>query len=477
MPDDIRNLVRKDLTELHNIMIKSFNGITAMANITLETAEKTLKATEDLKGGTNDLINKVGKVTNVTDKIASTTQSYRDVLVARQVPTHKDSTDPRILGDIERKAKQILIDTFDKDGDNTLGRSLAEHVDKANEIISKMTDSAKPEKARVESADVIKNGAILLTLDSKETANWIREPENEMVFADTFSKGAHIRDRIYSLIAPRVPLTFNPEQATHLREIEEANSLPGYTIRKARWIKPVGRRRPGQTHAFAILSIASVDTANKLIKDGIVICGIRIRPAKQKQEPSQCMKCRRWGHFAARCPEADDTCGTCGGKHRTNVCDSREKLHCVSCGDNTHASWDRTCPEFTKRCAILDERNPLNNMPFFPTEQEWTLVSRPNRIPLDERFPAAYAVNDLTAATFKPTGPNSQRRMPTHQAPRAPRENPNRIPIPDKSRRMQTEAGEITEQGPKGGPSWMREPANQAYTKEGERIPDSAGWT
>ena len=319
----LHQVFRTDLIRFHDSICFRLDGITASTNVILETAEKTLKATEDLKGGTNDLISKVGNVTDVADKIASTTQSYRDVL-ASQVPTHKNSVDPKVLGDIERRAKQIMIDLYDKDGTNTLERSLDEHVGKANEIISKMNDTEKPEKARVESANITKKGAIILTLDSKETAIWIREPINEATFANSFAKGAHIRDREYSLIMPRIPLTFEPSNATHLREIEEANNLPFRVIRKARWIKPIGRRRPGQTHAFAILSIASVDIANKLIKDGAIICGSLIRPTKQKQEPTQCMKYRRWGHFAAQCLEAEDTSGTCGGRHRTSNCENRE---------------------------------------------------------------------------------------------------------------------------------------------------------
>jgi len=477
----LHQAIRKDLTNLHDSLAARLNGITATTNLTLETGEKTLKATEDLKGGTKDLICKVGNVTSMADKIASIMQSYRDILAARQpeAPSHRTSVDPKVLGDMERKAKQILIDTFDEEGTTTIDKSLVELVDKANEVISKMTDANKPKNAKVETVLKTKKGAILFTLDSKETANWIREPDIEQTFAESFAKGAHIREREYSLIAPRVPLTFEPENESHLREIEEVNNLPSRVVRKARWIKPTGRRRPGQTHAFAILSISSVDSANKLIKNGIIICSSLIRPTKQKQEPTQCMKCRRWGHFAASCPDPEDTCGTCRGKHRTSTCESKEKLHCVSCGDNSHASWNRACPEFTKRCAIMDERNPLNSMPFFPTEQDWTLVSRPNRIPLEDRFPAAYAVNSLPYPTAKPPGGGPQRRAKANRAVKAPRDNPNEIPLPPKSNRAPKEAGELTDQDQEGDPSWLREPAvptYQFYNKKGESIPHPEGW-
>ena len=73
-------------------------------------------------------------------------------------------------------------------------------------------------------------------------------------------------------------------------------------ICKARWIKLVERRRVGQMHAYMIVTVASAETANILIRDGLIICGTRVRPTKQKAEPIQCMKCRNWRHFAGECP-------------------------------------------------------------------------------------------------------------------------------------------------------------------------------
>jgi len=366
-------------------------------NVTLETTEKTLKVTEEIKGKTSDIMSDVGKVTSVTGKIADTTQSYCDALITRQPtpPSNKLSVDPKILSDMERKDRQILVDIYDEEGTCTMDKSLLELMDKANEVLDKMSNANKPEKTKVVGVHKTKRNAILLTLNSKEAATWVREVGNEETFANAFAKGAHLREREYNLIVPRVPLTFDPKNITDLREIEESNGLATHVIRKAKWIKPVERRRPGQIHAYAVLMVTSVDTANKLIRDGIGICNSYLRPTKQKQEPIQCMKCRRWGHFADKCPEGEDTCGTCGDKHCTSACKASNKLYCVSCVVTSHASWDRACPEFLKRCENINECNPVNSMPFFPAEQDWTLVVRPSRIPLEEQFLATFAVNCL----------------------------------------------------------------------------------
>lgn len=213
------------------------------------------------------------------------------------------SVDPEVLSDIECRDRQILIDIYDKEGSCTMDRSLMDLLDRANNALDKMSDSSKPEKVKVEGIHKTKRNAILLTLNSKEAAIWVREVGNEETFTNTL-KGSHIREREYNLIVPRVLLTFDPKKDTDLREIEEANSLTPHIICKAKWIKPVECRHPGQTHAFIILSLTSVNAANKLIRDGISICSSFSRLTKQKQEPIQYMKCRRWGHFADKCTKS-----------------------------------------------------------------------------------------------------------------------------------------------------------------------------
>ncbi|KAF8274190.1 hypothetical protein EI94DRAFT_1556467, partial [Lactarius quietus] len=82
-------------------------------------------------------------------------------------------------------------------------------------------------------------------------------------------------------------------------------------------------------------------------------------------ELMQCMKCRCWGHFVRSCSATTDTCSTCRGEHRTKDCVCKDKVHCVSCKYNMHASWDRGCSEFIRRCTQYDENYPENNLPYF----------------------------------------------------------------------------------------------------------------
>jgi len=445
--------VKSNLGKFSEGLNDQLNGITSTLKATLESSEKAQKALEGLKSNSSTILNKIGSISSTADKIADATQSYWNMLVTRQALTHKNSVDPKVLGDMERKAKQILVDIYDKEGINTLEKSLTELITNANEALDKMVEAAKPSLVKIETVYKTKKNAILFMLNSKEAANWVREPGNEEMFANAFSKGLHIRDRLYNIVAPRVPLTFEPENNTHLREIEEANGLTPCAMCKAQWIKPAECRRSGQTHAFAILSFSLANTANKLIWDGIGICGSLIRPMKQKQEPIQCMKCRRWGHFANRCLENGDTCSTCGESHRTSICANDSKFYCVSCGDNSHTSWDRACPEFIRRCASLDDRNPVNGMPFYPAEQDWTLLSRPSRVPLEERFPAAYAVNSLPTSNLH----NAQHRKGPNRRGSPLQHYPNNICILEINRYGAREEGQCPEEEGEI-PEWMRKP-------------------
>jgi hypothetical protein len=117
------------------------------------------------------------------------------------------------------------------------------------------------------------------------------------------------------------------------------------------------------------------------------------------------MKCRGWGHMAAGCLATKDTCGICGEEHRTSACNNNGKVYCVSCKTDQHASRDRACPEFIRRCTQFDERHPDNAMQYYPTDQDWTYALAPSasRVPLGERFPQKFAVNSLPIGRYKQT--------------------------------------------------------------------------
>jgi len=139
-----------------------------------------------------------------------------------------------------------------------------------------------------------------------------------------------------------------------------------------RWIKPVQRRAPGQKTAHLILSLTDVTTANRAIANGLLICNRRTRIEKIKKEPTRCLKCHGWNHYANKCVSLTDVCGNCAERHRTSQCTQPQLTCCVSCDMDSHASWSRECPTFLRKVDECNHRNPENALQFIPSAEPWT---------------------------------------------------------------------------------------------------------
>ena len=147
---EVSNLQRElklNLVKLQDALTTQIKNVQVTVSSALENTAKTLADTKDLKKTTKEITNKVGKVNDATDKIATTTQSYCDILLQNLVAAAgKYSLDPKILGDMERKARQILVDIHDQDNSEALSKSITEVISKANDSLGKITDAEKPAK-------------------------------------------------------------------------------------------------------------------------------------------------------------------------------------------------------------------------------------------------------------------------------------------------------------------------------------------
>ena len=345
------------------------------------------------------------KAADSTTQLANTARSYKDALLSK--PTDARGSGPpagrgrqssaeateELNAVKERKDRQVLIEVPEE---QLLSISTDTIREKAQNAISQISDPPQPaDTSIIHVARTRKNG-ILINFSTKEAAAWLRHPDASHMFTAHFITGSTVIPRHYAILVPRVPTTFDPDEDAHIREVEEANGLEKNVITKARWIKPVYRRKPDQRVAHLSLMFTDPSVANSCIRVGITICNANLYPVKLKQEPAQCMKCRGWGHYANDCKNINSTCGTCGGEHRTGDCTEAGKKFCVSCKSDTHSSWDRNCPEFIKRCAWYDEKHPDNALRYFPTEADWTQEVRPARFPLTERFPSQFAVRSTS---------------------------------------------------------------------------------
>lgn len=162
--------------------------------------------------------------------------------------------------------------------------------------------------------------------------------------------------------------------------IEQGNHLSKGSLYKVKWIRPPGSRAPGQEVANLVIITNSLDTANCLIRQGLVVEGTKVPVRKLEHDLVRCLKCQSYGtsHIAANCKQSHDTCRTCAGRHRTNHCKERnpDKYSCISCKEcnhqHKHALWDKLCPTYLELKHKIDECNPKTGYKYFLTEDPAT---------------------------------------------------------------------------------------------------------
>jgi hypothetical protein len=392
--DKVDEALDRGITKLSNAIESTLTAQREIQSALLrveETATAIHKALEDV--GKN-----LTTISDTSNKLTNTVSSYKEILLMAPKPPQQDPTDnarslldPKITRDLDRKAAQVLVDIYNKE---VVNRSLEELKSTFNALIAEEPTEPLTD-VDVQHITKLRNGGLILQFGSKEAAEWFRQPVITKNLLPKIDSSATLKARNFQILVPRVPVIFEPDNKASICELEEQNSMSEGSLPKARWIKPIYRRTLGQHSAHLALSVSTPEDANTLIRDGIYICGIKTYPRKLKTEPKQCMKCRKWGHFAADCLEEKDACGNCGENHHTKNCPDKSKRYCVSCKNDTHASWDRGCPEFKRRVDRMDENHPENALTYFPTDEDWTKHARPARIDIDAKFPAKYLVASL----------------------------------------------------------------------------------
>ncbi|KAG2153358.1 hypothetical protein DEU56DRAFT_726959 [Suillus clintonianus] len=227
----------------------------------------------------------------------------------------------KALAKSEAHARQILIDRRSPLYSNTL-RDLTEAqlVAKATLAIELMTkdDNNIPEGMVFLSARRLPHGGALYELNSAESARWFDNPANRSKFLEHFGIEVMIKDRSYHVIVENVPISFIPDNYAALAEVEKKAGLKPKAIIKARYIKPIARRNPGQRTAHVIFTFSAKEGANQAIRFGLSVEGKKVYGRKLIQEPTRCLKCHSYEgtHVAATCPQEHDSCGTCNEQHR-----------------------------------------------------------------------------------------------------------------------------------------------------------------
>ncbi|KAH9960265.1 hypothetical protein BC827DRAFT_1155838 [Russula dissimulans] len=147
----VHKSIKADLSHLYMTLHKRLDDILGTASESLSVADKVLKGVDAINSSTKDLSREVGKVSNAANKIVVTTATYKEAVLNNQMMGLRASVNPIVLSDLDRKARQILIEFSNPGGNDLLTKSLMEIKGKAEGIINSLEDKEKLEDIKVES--------------------------------------------------------------------------------------------------------------------------------------------------------------------------------------------------------------------------------------------------------------------------------------------------------------------------------------
>ncbi|KAN0139401.1 hypothetical protein V8E53_002902 [Lactarius tabidus] len=193
------------------------NKLTASppASDLLETASKEIKqAAQSIKAVAGEMGKSIVQVTDTSTQLASTATNYKDTLLKSSEqqtqprpypPQEKPSqSNPKVIRDINRKVRQILIDMKD---DKILSTSLAEIKEKVHTAISAITNPPPPKEATILEISKLHKGGFTILFKEKEITDWLQDPNVESEFTAALAEDAAITKHTFPIMVPCIQLT------------------------------------------------------------------------------------------------------------------------------------------------------------------------------------------------------------------------------------------------------------------------------
>ena len=124
-----------------------------------------------------------------------------------------------------KKTEELQLEVMDE---KTLTRKA---TDALYTIFTAATDP-KPAEVKLKSGILLRNGGLLLELNSNKAANWLRGDGVITNFLENLGSGASIKNRTYQVIVQFVPVTFDPTNDKHVKDFEGNNDITIGSIAK-----------------------------------------------------------------------------------------------------------------------------------------------------------------------------------------------------------------------------------------------------
>ena len=375
----VTNTISPVLAEVHDIVGNITQG--AATEISRVVEEKVVgDAREMLKG-------EIAQLKEIPRPVAgwqTGRPSYASITAeATTIGTEREHQATMMKGILQRR--QILLDGIQGVRTATDGLTERELVEKANLALEGMgiRGSDKPVGTKFVAAKKLRNGGVVFEMDSEKAAEWVRKKDVRGIFAESFGGSAQVKDRTFQVVVQFAPTELRGRDKEIMEAAEDSVGAGRGTIVGMKWMKNPQHWREGQRFAHLILATTNRTAANVMIREGVVINGLRLRVKKLEADPRRCFKCQfiGRGHTAENCKDSLELCGTCASStHPTANCPVKDpaKFVCINCRHekqkHDHASWDRMCPVFLRHKGNLVDRQPDAKYKYYPGDEEWTWV-------------------------------------------------------------------------------------------------------
>ncbi|KAI6133916.1 hypothetical protein EV401DRAFT_2177205 [Pisolithus croceorrhizus] len=199
---------------------------------------------------------------------------YHDAL-AMHLPASGTSPPTNLEANLARahaaiKERQILLDP-DPDHPRLANGKTKEDLVKSLQAALEATETPNSPKLQLRSLTCLQNQGIVLKMNSKEAAEWIKNPLNRVTFLEKLRGKTRVKDRLFHIIIPFFPILADITDTSTLRNIEQENDIPDQAIAHTKWIKDPTKWGMQQWVAHVIFAMTSPAATNKLLKDGLYV--------------------------------------------------------------------------------------------------------------------------------------------------------------------------------------------------------------